>query len=624
MAKNFPRNVGALLGCCLIASATYSANAETIEYSNYDSPLFSWGSSKAEKYDVGVRLSGTDFGGLEISSISFPIVSDPEISGYSIWLTEELSLTDGVNTPDITSVEVIPDNGIITLNFDEPVVINESGMYAGYSFTVAKRETEEQKKPIKIVTRGKDTAGHGLYVHSSRTYGKWTDGILDKDSFLPFSMTLTGVEKYAAQMTMPEKLNAGAGKEIDVEITLTNKGASSVNSIEIEYTLSGGTANSVQVELPEPLAKKFLATTPLKVSLPADEELGHQTIEARVSAVNGFKNENLSSPAKADIDFWSFVPVHRPLFEEYTGIGCGYCPRGGVGLDKLSEIFKEDFVGVAYHSTDVMSIMNPEDFANPAPAIPTAWVDRTRETDPYFGDRMEDNVFAADEVWKEMASRFTPADISLSLNWTDEEKTAIEAVSSMTFVKEVADMDLRMIYILVADGLKGNDPRWFQGNTYSGETGKWPSDLDVFVYAPNPIVDIVFDHVAVMTTSPDDENASLPANIGQDESLSHSATLNLSDAVNLTGESLIQDKGKLSVVAIIFDAAKGEVMNCVKAVPGNSGISGITEEGKEPVSKIYFNSCGIRVDKPLAGELYVETSVYADGSRSSKKVIYNN
>ena len=75
------------------------------------------------------------------------------------------------------------------------------------------------------------------------------------------------------------------------------------------------------------------------------------------------------------------VPVHRPLMEEYTGTWCGYCVRGLLGLQKLAELYPDDYVCVSYHNGDPMEIAY--DFPSPIAGYPSAWVDRGMEVDPY-------------------------------------------------------------------------------------------------------------------------------------------------------------------------------------------------------------------------------------------------
>ena len=133
---------------------------------------------------------------------------------------------------------------------------------------------------------------------------------------------------------------------------------------------------------------------------------GDYDLKVRVAGIDGEANTS-GGVAAARLYVWSSLPQKRPLLEEYTGTDCGYCPRGAVGMEKMAALKGLDFVGVSYHHADVMSIMTPRNTLTPPPAQPVAWLDRHYETDPYFGDRMKDNVFAFDEIWERMADEFT-------------------------------------------------------------------------------------------------------------------------------------------------------------------------------------------------------------------------
>ena len=79
------------------------------------------------------------------------------------------------------------------------------------------------------------------------------------------------------------------------------------------------------------------------------------------------------------------VPVHRPLIEEYTGTWCGWCVRGLVGMELLRQRFGDEFIGVAYHNDDPMEIMYTNDFPSSFWGYPTAFIERSREVDPFYG-----------------------------------------------------------------------------------------------------------------------------------------------------------------------------------------------------------------------------------------------
>lgn len=91
-------------GLTLICGLFHITGATVNFVNNPDEENLSWwGTGKAETYDVALHLTGSEFVGLDITAISFPIITDEAITDYTIWLSKELTLEDKINVPDIMS-----------------------------------------------------------------------------------------------------------------------------------------------------------------------------------------------------------------------------------------------------------------------------------------------------------------------------------------------------------------------------------------------------------------------------------------------------------------------------------------------------------------------------------------
>ena len=609
------------LGLCaaLLSASSLAASASgSLPYVNEGKNLAWWGTGKSETYDVAAYI-GPEFKGMEIQNVIFRGAEDAEVSDFSIWLSQDLLLdSENKNIPDVLTSEVEVKSGKISLDLAQPYTISENGVYIGFSFKVNNRETTVQKSPVAVIRDG--SAGlHGLYVHSSRTYVKWTDNPGGSDSYLPFEITLGNVADHDARITIPEAINGAVGSEITFDAELTNFGAAGASAVELEWTVDNRNG-IIPISLPEPLPAMYRVSVPLSVTLPALDQTGTYNLKVKVVSVDGSAGASASEESLASLDIWSRLPKKRPLFEEYTSTSCGYCPRGPIGMAKMEELYGSDFVSVVYHHADIMSILTPEEYPNAAPSQPVAWLDRVRETDPYFGDLFKEKVFGIDRVWADVASDFTPADISLACAWTDNSHNTLSAESSVSFVKAFDDCDFRLSYILVADGLTGTGRGWRQGNYYSGQTDAWPADFDDLVNSPNPIDGVVFDHVAIYSPSVRGIENSLPAKIGEGETVKHSISISLDDAVNLNGESLIQDGLEYSVVAVLLDAATGDVINCVKTKVADMGAVGDVTTEEETVSVEYFDIMGRSLPGVPSAGIYIECRRQADGRCITRKL----
>ena len=571
-----------------------------------DSPgLFSdgeWGTSRAERYDVAARLALPQMVGAAVESVSFPWIVAEGYSDVRIWLSKALTVEKKVNVPDIIELEAAYADGKMSATLPQPYTVEEGGVYVGISFTVEQKETQDQKTPVAAVTAG-DTFGTGFWIHTSSTYGnRWKDIAAERGMLPVFEVSLTDVAPRAAEIRLPEEeAYVVAGEGCGMQVDVVSYGSDPIGDLTLSDA-SGSYSGQLTVSMAPD--EEFYFGYPVRgsMALPVFETTGRIGMELSVEKVDGEPN----SLAAARVPLTLFVcpsrPEHRPLFEEYTGTGCGYCPRGALGMEKLKEMYGDRFVGVAYHISDIMSIADMEDYPNYAPAQPDAFIDRYVKTDPYFGPDMASGKFLVDEVWESQASVFSPAHFSAVCRWTDEERTAIEVTSSTRFVRDYDEADFRVAYILVGDGLQGRTIDWGQGNYYSGEVGKWPAAFDYLVDSPKVIYGMTYDHVALCIPEMRGVPGSLPSVIKTGVEMEHTYTISLDRAVNLKGESLIQDKDRLYVVAVLLDAATGRAVNCESARPGETAVGELPSDGVAPE---YYTLQGVRTDAPAHG-LYIE------------------
>lgn len=50
----------------------------------------------------------------------------------------------------------------------------------------------------------------------------------------------------------------------------------------------------------------------------------------------------------------NFIPAHRILLEEGTGMWCGYCPLGMLATEHLNELYPDTVIAVTVHHDDVL------------------------------------------------------------------------------------------------------------------------------------------------------------------------------------------------------------------------------------------------------------------------------
>ncbi len=321
------------------------------------------------------------------------------------------------------------------------------------------------------------------------------------------------------------------------------------------------------------------------------------------------------------------VPKHRALLEEYTGTWCGWCVRGFAALEKLAELYPDEYVLVSYHNSDPMEILISDSYSgiNEFPSyvagFPDAYVDRVIEVDPYYGYDADYGIepMTITRPLNDRCKVFGHANIELNAILSEDAST-VDVSTAVTFPYDATEANYGLEYVLVADGLTGEDSNWAQSNYYSGDAeAAEDENLAPFVAQGSYVAGLVFNDVAaqVSATNGISIEGSIPATIVADQIINHEYTFTLADAVNTSGDPVIQDVNKLKVVAILVNNETGEVLNANKCnVTLPTGIRSINE-GSKSAHADYYDISGRRSVAPLRGVNIVRKN---DGSVSKVMV----
>lgn len=529
-----------------LAIMSLAASASTLDFTyNFEGAENSdYGFNKAETYDVAIRIDNPSFVGAKVTGIRVA-VPKKNIGNVSAWMTSGLKLkeVDGknVNDPDITSIAGEVVDGMLNVTFDTPYTIPAGGVYVGYSFDVT-RLASKTLCPVSVVG---GTEPDGLYIHSSSTKANW-DSMVEEAGGRVSSMVVT------LEGTFPERSAAFSFGEIIGSTTdptkatmkIVNCGTTEITSIDYTGSVAGQTFSGSTTTAPIP---GFIgASSVCKIEIPVVSDAGRHTLALKVTKINGFDVE--APEIKGMLKIYPFMPVNRPLVEEYTGLWCGWCPRGYVALETMKETIGDLFIAVAYHNGDPMAVIR--NYPNSVPGLPYAFINRSAGVDPgeiYDG-------------WYDYRDWVPAGDLDVTVEWTDESHTAIKATATARFPEDHTGADYRLSYILVADGL--TNARWQQTNYYSGHPSyksQMPGELgDLFINGEDPVKGLTFNDVAVAVTDYKGEAGSIPAEITAGQEYSHSHEFSLA-AVNLAVKGVPE---KMRVVAVLTEGATGKYVNC--------------------------------------------------------------
>ena len=604
-----------------LAAASLSAAASDIDFTynteNLDYKVY--GFEKKEKYDIAILINDPAYVGAKVKGISVPIpVEAQAVTDVSAWLSTELKLENKVNAPDICSKSGEATGESINITFDTPYEIPVEGVWVGYSFNITdlSDQYDSPKMPIACIESDANLE-KGLWVHTSRSRIKWTN--LGETLGAVSVMTVYLSTDFGANdvaVALPEQSYIVRGEDYSIPVTLINHGSSALEEITYSYTIGDvkGTG-SLHLDTPLEAAGKSAAVS---LTIGAYEEMGEYPFTLTIDSSNGEANNNPFREAKGTMNVWPLIPVTRPLVEEFTGLGCGYCPRGYVAMEEMGRMFGDMFVGLAYHSSSyetAMVTVENNDFPVYVSGFPSSCINRGDVIDPsYLPYR-----------WSSFASEIVPAEVSVTAEYSDN-GSGIHAVSTLNFVKNEENADYRLAFALVADGLQ--NPDWKQSNYYAGEESGdgVESDLwDIFLNGKSKVSGLVFNDVVAYYKDIDGIENSVPATIKRGEPMTYDYYIKMEDVKTVSGNNFLTEDAKLHIVAILIDGKTGKPINCNKSASllysdSGSGVQGVAITAADVKEVIYHNMQGVRLQSPEG--ICIRTEIMSDGTRRTSKQIH--
>ena len=586
---------------------TYSANTGTKEVKYF-------GTAKKESFDVAMLLADKYTKGKKIESIKVPFPKNAEIGNVKIWLTKKLALANKKNVADVMTLDATMDDSTAIVKFATPYTIDSDTLYIGYSFDVVEL-TERTQLPISLIN---EKGVQGLWTHSSRTYRSW----LDKSTYgcSAMQVELSGFNANDAYFEGFKDYYNQVNIATPINLTLLNRGYNGIKSIDYSYSV-GDKKVSDHLTLDAPIPACLNASTEFTVTLPAIEAKGKYPVTFSIDKVNGEANSEVAT-ANSTMAIYNKLPKHRPVMEEFTGTWCGNCARGWIGLEVMTRLHP-DFIALAYHSGDVMQVIDQKQFLGfdtENPSYPMANIDRVyTDIDPYYGADM--TPFGIEEIWKKQAEILAPASLETEAAFTPDGND-IKAKAILEFPEDANDADKYSVeFVLVTDGLHGEGQAWEQSNYLEeNEKGDYPfPEADIFFAGSSSIPNMHYNDVVVATTRLRNGLIKLPAKVEAEKAFSIEGTITEVDSIkNMANYPVIQDSKNLRIVALLLNE-KGQIVNGAQAkVTGyeTTGIRNINNNAAEADVPAIYNLQGHRLQTMQKGLNIIRTK---DGK--TKKVM---
>ena len=520
------------------------------------------GVQQADVYHCAIFIPGNHgiAGGKTIRSVRFGLTA-PNATNCKVWLASSLPATVDKNSTlqmaDVAATELGKQQ--IEVALPTAYAIPAEGVYVGYSFTVSDVVYQADAYPILIA--GTDQP-NSLLIKTDNLVPEWSDMYGSGYGALYMQVLLEG--EFADNTATPSitgEYYAQLGGSTQVAVSLLNNGASPLTSIDYTITTDGVAGAEQHLELESPIAFNNSGRATIEVA--ADAEAGSKTKTLTVTKVNGQANNAPVTTSDFTLITLEKLIARNVAVEQFTGTGCGWCPRGHVGMAKMREAFGDRFIGIAIHqysnqSSDAMYLA-PSKYANHGlNGAPSCRLNRGESMDPYYGS-------GEDVLYDMQQALAVPALAEVSVSGVmDTNKTKIDAKATLT---PLIAGNYTLEFVAVADGLTGTGAGWQQTNYYStqyaSQTGitksSLPEDLQ-YLFDLRSTFTGTFNDVAIASSYVSSKNQVEKLTLTANEEREVSYTITMPTYTKL--KNALKDD-QIYVVALLVDA-QGKIVQAAK------------------------------------------------------------
>ena len=288
--------------------------------------------------------------GKTLKAVRFYLRSTNDIKDLKVWISSTLPtsadkaniLVQDVDLSTMQGGDESEDfNGLPNVvELNTPYTMTSSrNVYVGYSFTVTSVAAESGQKPIVLCDEegvtGSSYLKYGSQWEAGQSYGPLGLKVLLEGEF----------SQNAVSPSSPGELIAAMGSEAMVSIPFTNEGSAAITTIDYIISDTQGTGAEQHYDLPEAFPY-YGASATFQIPIQTGSVVGSEEKTLTITKVNGQPNE-----AESNSVSFTFTTLLKKVprgiaVERFTGTGCGWCPRGLVGMEKMRKEFGDAFVGI--------------------------------------------------------------------------------------------------------------------------------------------------------------------------------------------------------------------------------------------------------------------------------------
>ncbi len=322
-------------------------------------------------------------------------------------------------------------------------------------------------------------------------------------------------------------------------LNVTNLGSSPISNLTVDW--NDGTSHSQVINVSIAPFATLDVTHPTALNYAAAVE---KTIAVNITAVNGGVDADVSNNTGSKLfNSLSQASPKKVVIEEGTGTWCGWCPRGAVAMEQMYQNHPNDFIGIAVHNGDPMTVTEYDNGTNLS-GFPGCNVDRA-----LLDESVSANLF--ESYYQERIGLAVPAGLSMTVTGTTSKTINVSA----TFRTVFASANYRLGVVIIEDNVTGTASGYNQTNYYAGGANGAMGGFESLAN-PVPAASMVYDHVG---------RALLGGFAGQANSVPTTITdgLAASYTFNYTIPST-SNSANMSAVALLIDNATGEIVTAEK------------------------------------------------------------
>lgn len=389
------------------------------------------------------------------------------------------------------------------------------------------------------------------------------------------------------------------GKTKNVAISFRNLG-SKFTSIDYTISLDGKAGAEQHLDFGKDFG--LGGTHTVEIPFAATSEIGKNAVSLTVTKVNGAENACAIKTATGTLYTVEREFVKRSVVEEFTGTGCGFCPRGHVGMHKMRDLYGDQFVGIAMHQFNSSDPMYYTSYNLNFQGAPSCMVNRSSgDLDPY-----DDLPKAFKASLEEMPLVYVTVEGAFS-----EDTAYVYAKAS---VESLVSGDYDIAYMLIADNLSGTTSKWKQYSYYSKTAGKFPSKNKIpedlqFLWDEPASYAATYNDVLIASSYSNSKNKATLPTLVENGSVNSYYTLTMPTKKALK-ETIRSCGNEVYVVAVVLDKKTGAIVNARKAKVADFGTTGIenVNNSSEATVVARYNVNGVQIAAPVKGINIVKMS----------------